>query len=140
MKQLIVLISVLPILLIFLAQYTLDQKNSAMVSQFQEEVYAAKEQARQEGYFSDEIRHSLKERLHSKLGIDYEDIEIEATDSRQYRVNHFDSVTGRGIIHYKISIPIERLMAGGKLMGLEAKENRGRYTIEGTAASERLPD
>lgn len=140
MKQLIVLICILPILLIFLAQYTLDQKNSALISFFQEQVHIAKEQARQEGCFTPEIKMHLKSELRDKLGFESDDIIIEATERRQYRVNSFDDISGRGLIHYKISIPIDRFMAGGNLLGVSPEENKGMYTIEGTAASERLPD
>lgn len=140
MKQLIVLACVLPILLLFLAQYALDQRNSAAISLFQEQVYTAKEQARQEGCFTPEIKGQLRERIGSKLGIDPVSVVIEATEIRQYRVNYYDSKAGRGLIHYKICIPIEKFVAGGTLLGIRPEENRGFYTIEGTTASEKLPD
>ena len=50
MKQLIVLMGVLPIMLVFLFQYALDQKNNERINRFQEYVYQAKEQAKQEGW------------------------------------------------------------------------------------------
>ena len=46
MKQLIVLAAVLPILLLFMSQYCLDQKNSRIMNDFQQEVYTAKEKAK----------------------------------------------------------------------------------------------
>ena len=140
MKQLIVLAGVLPILLLFLAQYTLDQKNSAAVSFVQEQVYTAKEQAKQEGCFTPAIQEELKGKISEKLSLAAEDILIEATESRHYRTNGFQGWGGRGLIHYKVSIPIEKVMAGGTLLGIGPKENRGYYVVEGSAASERLPD
>ena len=62
MKQLIVLAAILPLMLIFMAQYTLDQKNSATISILQEQVYTAKEKAKQEGCFTEEIKNELKEK------------------------------------------------------------------------------
>ena len=140
MKQLIVLACVLPILLLFLGQYSLDQKNSVALSVFQEQVYTAKEKAKQEGCFTPEIKEELRRNLSEKLGVSGEDIVIVATESRQYRVNSFDAGSARGLIHYKISIPVEKLMAGEKLLGISAKDNAGMYTVEGTTASERLPN
>ena len=60
MKQLIVLTAVLPLMLIFMAQFTLDQKNNHAINIIQEEVYTAKEQAKQEGCFTPAIIQDLK--------------------------------------------------------------------------------
>ncbi|PKM85330.1 MAG: hypothetical protein CVU86_02610 [Firmicutes bacterium HGW-Firmicutes-11] len=138
MKQLIVLAAVLPILLVFLAQFTLDQQNGIAVSIVQEHVYTAKEKAKQEGYFSEEIKNELRAELSQALRISPQDVMIEATETVQYRINHFDP-GGRGILHYKISIPLSRLMSGGRMMGLDEAENTRLFTVEGSTASERLP-
>ena len=139
MKQLIVLLGVLPLLLIFMMQYTLDQKNSTAISLLQEQVYTAKEQAKQEGYFTPEIRQELRKNISRSLDIPEEEIIIEATETRKYRLNYFDESGERGIIHYEVSVPIKRLMAGTNLLGIDKEENTGVYTIKGTAASECLP-
>ena len=60
MKQLIVLMGILPILLVFLLQYTLDQRNNDNISRFQDYVYQAKEQAKQKGCFTQEYLSTLK--------------------------------------------------------------------------------
>ena len=46
MKQFIVLIAVLPIMLLFLLQFTLEQKNSLAIGRIQDITYAAKEEAK----------------------------------------------------------------------------------------------
>ncbi|MDO4553038.1 MAG: hypothetical protein Q4C22_05825 [Bacillota bacterium] len=138
MKQLIVLAGVLPLLLVFMMQYTLDQKNSASVSWLQEQVYTAKEQAKQEGYFSEEITEALRENISRGLGISPEEVVIVATDTPRYRVNSFAGSQERGLIEYSVSVPIEKVMAGGRLFGIREEENRAVYTIEGVTASERL--
>lgn len=140
MKQLIVLTAVLPIMMIFLVQFGLDQKNNLVMSVMQQEVYTAKEAAKQEGYFSPDIVSNLKDSLSSKLGIGQEDIMVIATDRPQYRVNYFDPAKDRGLIHYSVSIPIEKLMAGGNILGINPDDNKAVYTVEGMTASERLPD
>jgi hypothetical protein len=139
-KQLIVLAAILPLLLIFMAQYTLDQKNSAIISSLQEQVYTAKEKAKIEGCFTEEINSELKKNISTALGIEEEDIIIDATKTRQYRINYFDPRGERGMIHYRVSIPIQKLMAGGKLLGIREEENHFLYTVEGSTASERLPE
>ena len=139
MKQFIILAAILPLLLLFLAQYCLDQKNSKMLNLFQQEVYSAKEEAKQSGCFTPEIKKKLRTELSKTLGVEEEEILIEATETKQYRINYFDESGGRGIIRYKITFPLKKLMAGGKLLGLKEEENQGMYTVEGSTASECLP-
>lgn len=143
MKQLIVLSAVLPLMLVFLLQFTLDQKNAYNISQFQEMVYTAREEARQEGCFTSEIEGKLKKEAAKSFGLSEEEIEVEATRKVQYRVQSGEGFDAkgrqRGMIHYKVTVPIHRLMAGPRLFGIKDSENKGRYTVEGYAASERLP-
>ncbi len=136
MKQVIVLAGVLPLLLVFMMQAALDQKNSAVISWLQEQVYTAKELAKQEGCFSPEIRAELQNRISEGLGIDPSEVIIEATESPRYRINRFDE--SRGLIEYSVSVPIGERMAGARLFGIGAEENRTSYTISGVTASERL--
>ncbi|MDD2215977.1 MAG: hypothetical protein PHE41_05350 [Eubacteriales bacterium] len=140
MKQLIVLAAVLPLMLIFLAQYTLDQKNNAIISTLQQQVYTAKEKAKQEGCFTEEIKRELRDQISFDLGIESEEILIIATETRQYRINYFDEHGKRGLIHYRVSVPIDRVMAGGRLLGIQKEKNRTLFTVEGSTASERLPE
>lgn len=140
MKQLIVLAAVLPLMMIFLVQFGLDQKNNLVMSILQQEVYTAKEEARQEGYFSEDIVNRLKDGLSSKLGISREDILVVATDTPKYRVNYFDPAKERGLIYYSVSVPVDKLMAGGNILGIKSEDNQTVYTVEGMTASEKLPE
>ena len=133
MKQLIVLMGVLPILLVFLLQYTLDQKNNDNISRFQECVYQAKEQAKQKGCFTDEIKDEMIDKIERILSIDEEDMEIVLEEVPQYRTTAYDQ---RELIYYKVSVPIDKIMAGNLLFGIHDEENRGTYTIESWTASE----
>ncbi len=139
MKQFIVLAAVLPLLLLFMAQYCLDQKNSQMVSTFQQQVYVAKEEAKQKGCFTAEIKDKLRSDLSEALGVEESEILIEATETKQYRLNYFDESGTRGMIHYKVTLPLGKVMAGGKLLGIREEENQGSYSVEGSTASECLP-
>jgi len=140
MKQLIVLAAILPLMMIFMAQFTLEQKNNHAINTIQQQVYIAKEKAKQEGYFSPAIVEELKDGISEGLGISKSDILVAATEAPRYRINYFDPSLERGIIHYSVSVPIEKIMAGGNMLGISEEENRMVYTVEGSAASELLPD
>lgn len=133
MKQLIVLMGVLPILLIFLFQYTLDQKNNDRIGRLQEYVYQAKEQAKQEGCFTPEIKHEMIGKIERYFDINEEDMEIVLEEVPKYRTSVYDQ---RELIHYRISVPIDKIMAGNRLFGISDQENRGMYTMESWTASE----
>ena len=135
MKQLIVLLGVLPIMLIFLMQYALDQKNNDNITRFQECVYQAKEQAKQEGCFTPEIKKDMIGKIKRDFHIEEGDMVLELESVPQYRISVFDQ---RELIYYKVSVPLEKLMAGNRLFGIPDSENRGMYTIESWTASELL--
>lgn len=135
MKQLIVLLAVLPIMLIFLMQYALDQRNNDNISRFQECVYQAKEQAKQEGCFTPEIKKDMIGKIKRDFHIEEGDMVIELEEIPQYRTSVFDQ---RELIYYKVSVPLEKLMAGNRFFGISDSENRGMYTIESWTASELL--
>lgn len=135
MKQLIVLLAVLPIMLIFLMQYALDQRNNDNISRFQECVYQAKEQAKQEGCFTPEIKKDMIGKIKRDFHIEEGDMVIELEEVPQYRTSVFDQ---RELIYYKVSVPLEKLMAGNRFFGISDSENRCMYTIESWTASELL--
>lgn len=139
MKQLIVLAAVLPLLMVFLSQVVLDQKNSIAIGILQEMVYTAREEAKQEGCFTPKIQTTLRENIGQRLSIPEEDVIIEATETRQYRVNYYDGESRRGLIDYQVSVPIAPLMAGPKLFGISTSDNKSLFTVSGSTASERLP-
>ncbi|MBR0130307.1 MAG: hypothetical protein IJM08_03280 [Firmicutes bacterium] len=143
MKQFLVLAAVLPLMLIFFVQFSLDQINSSRIAVFSDLVYSAKEEARQEGCFTDSIKADLRRKISSALGIRESDIVIEATDTVQYRLisaeGYTDSNWKRGLIYYKVSVPIGQVMAGKSMFGIKDEDNEYYYTIENYAASERLP-
>lgn len=124
---------VLPILLVFLLQYSLDQRNNDCIGRFQECVYQAKEQAKQEGCFTPKIRDEMVDKIERKFGVKEEDLVIVLEDVPQYRTSVFDE---RELIYYKVSVPIEKLMAGNRFFGISDEENKAMYTIESWTASE----
>ncbi|MDF2654546.1 MAG: hypothetical protein K0R19_1020 [Bacillota bacterium] len=137
MKQFIVLMGVLPIMLVFLFQYALDQKNNDRINRFQEYVYQAKEQAKQEGCFTPKIKSELTDKIEGTFGIQEEEMILVLEQVPQYRTAEFDE---RELIYYKVAVPIEKIMAGNRFFGISDEDNRGMYTIESWTASELLRD
>ncbi|HHU18023.1 MAG: hypothetical protein ACOX4V_10610 [Anaerovoracaceae bacterium] len=135
MKQLIVLMGVLPILLVFISQYTLDQKNNDNISRLQECVYQAKEQAKQRGCFTVEIKEEMINKLENYFDITEEEMDIVLEEIPRYRTSVFDD---RELIYYKVSVPLKKIMAGNRFFGITDEENMGMYTIESWTASELL--
>lgn len=134
MKQFIVLIAVLPIMLLFLLQFTLEQKNSLVIARIQDITYAAKEEAKQEGYFSVEIKDRLKNNISSATGIAKEEIVVSSEDEVKFRY----SIGNDRLIFYRVEVPIEEVMAGSKLLGISDKENSYVYVIDSYTASEKI--
>ncbi|QIB69932.1 hypothetical protein Ami103574_11635 [Aminipila butyrica] len=134
MKQFIVMMGVLPILLLFMMQMGLDQKNSQVTSIIQASVYAAKEEAKQQGCFTEAIKDKLKEDIIRLTGIPEEHIDIEAEEKVKYR---YASGENR-LIHYKVTVQIQELMAAHQIYGISEEDNSYDYIIESYTASEKV--
>ena len=143
MKQFLVLAAILPLMLVFFVQFSMDQINSSRIGILSDMVYAAKEEAKQEGCFTSQIKSDLIANIASALQIDPADVRIEATDTVRYRIMEADRYGNddweRGLIYYKVSVPIGELMAGRRLFGIREQDNVYYYTIESYTASEKLP-
>jgi len=129
-------------MLVFFVQFSVDQINSMRIAKLSDIVYAAKEQAKQEGCFSDSLQDELKEDIASGLGISADHVSIEADSTpvnRLYSADGFSSSDWeRGLIHYKVSVDIGPAMAGTSLFGIKDKDNVYTYVIDSYTASERL--
>lgn len=134
MKQFIVLMGVLPILIIFMLQMGLDQKNSQITSIIQASVYAAKEEAKQEGCFTKEIKEKLQNDIARLTGITSEKIKIETDSKVKYRYSNGED----RLIHYKITVKIDELMAASNIYGISDEDNSYNYVIESYTASEKV--
>ncbi|MBE6031444.1 MAG: hypothetical protein E7225_07660 [Clostridiales bacterium] len=134
MKQFIVLIAVLPIMMVFLLQFSVDQVNSEKIAYIQSVVYSAKEDAKQEGCFTEEITERIKSEISQGLDIPEEYVEVIADDEVKYR---YSKGEGR-LINYKVSVRLDGIMAGGALLGISEDENSTIYTIDSYTASERI--
>lgn len=135
MKQVIVLAAILPLLLIFIVQFTLQEKNAQVRMGIANDVYAAAEQARQDGCFTAANIDRLRQQLASRSGMEESEILIAADEVPKYRVNSYNE---NERIHYKVEVPIKKAMAGNRYFGISDEENRGAFVVENEVASERL--
>ncbi len=131
MKNLIALCAVLLLLMTFPIQYAMNIKNHYRISLTQKYVNNAKEEARQLGYFSDDIIIKLKDNISLNAQVDLDDIEIEATDLAHRKE--------RGeLVYYKVKIPLYSIIATPNIWGVNDEDNYGAYVIENYAPSEWL--
>lgn len=137
MKQFIVLMAVLPLLLLFMLQMSLDQMNYVQMGRLADAVYIAKEQARAEGCFSEEVTGALRERIAAALSLSPEDVCIEASAEPVPRMTAEGwRSEGRGLIHYRVSVPAGRHMACPGLAGLSEEENAWIFSVDSCTPSE----
>ncbi|MBR0115015.1 MAG: hypothetical protein IJM11_07540, partial [Firmicutes bacterium] len=115
MKQFLVLTAILPLMLVFFLQFAMDQQNSARVQAVSDLVYAAKEEARQEGCFTNDIKQRLASSIAGRLEISPSEVVIDADSSVKYRLEDVSGLTDgqleRGMIHYRVTVPVGRMMA-----------------------------
>ena len=120
MKQFIVLAAVLPILLVFIAQFTLVEVRSLRMDAAGN---AIQEFCLNTSYYdgggASEI-DSLRNKLASIFRTAPGEINIRLT---QIDEKHID---------WEVSFPVGDIMAAGPFMGLSSAENQGRTQINGT--------
>ena len=140
MKQFIVLLATVPLLLIFMVQFSMDQAYSAKVTVINDCVYTAKEQAKQQGCFTSEILDELRTNLSMRLDISVSEIIVDPiTDvapSVKYRLSSDTETWEASLIRYKFYVKVGDVLAGRSLLRSDAKEYY--YVAEGQTTSERL--
>lgn len=136
MSNYIAVIILLPYLAFFPVQYGLQTVNHHMISNFESIVDTAKEEAKQDGYFTPENIERMKAEIARKYtDISADEITIEVTTVPKYRLNHFDE---RELIEYKISVPINKIFVGGSFFGISDEKNKKVYSLKGAVPSERI--
>jgi len=134
MKNLIVLSAVTIFLMIFPLQYAIEQRNHHNISQFQKIVVVAKEKAKITGCFTPDIINELKSDILNEFkNISEGDILIDVTTTPKYRKNTFDD---RELIHYRIGVPIKKIIAGAPFFGISDSDNETMYIIDSYTTSE----
>ena len=120
MKQFIVLAAIMPILLIFTAQFTLSGVRGLRLNAAEDAIRAfCIEATYYNGGGSSEME-ALRHKLAQIFRTDTSEVIIELTQ--------IDSAH----IEWTISFPTGEIMAGARFMGLSVAENQGRLLISGS--------
>lgn len=135
MNELIAFFVCIPIVAAFIPIYSVQMINDRNMDRVDNIVNAAKEEARQEGYFNRDLKQQVIEDIKA-LGFEESDITIETTDTPKYRTDSFDE---RELIFYDVGVEIDKKIAANRMFGISDEENRGTYHVSGTVTSEKLP-
>lgn len=139
MKQFIVLIAVFLILMVVFLQVPLETVNYGKKNAVEFYVTNAKEKAKQEGCYTEEILTEMKENISKKVHIDPAEIIIGNKTTREssvkYRTNIYDK---REEIYIKVSVPFKKIIAANSFLGVSDKNNKGYFIIEEVTTSERI--
>jgi len=119
MKQFIVLAAILPIMLLFVAQATLEGTRSLRMNAAEDAVRAFCIEASYYDGGGPSEAEALRARLASIFRANPAEVYIEL------------SKTDKSHIAWRVSFPVGEVMAGARLMGLSAAENRGRAEMSG---------
>jgi len=134
MKQFIVLMAVLPILLLFMLQFTYDQRTNQIIGQVQAIVYAAKEEAKQVGCFTEEMKGNIKADIGRATGVSPDEVQVISDGVVKYRY----AAGENRLIYYTVRVPIEEVMAGSAMFRIDPSENKYIYVIDSYTASEKV--
>lgn len=136
MHELIAFFICIPMLAVFIPAYSVQMVNDRNMDRVDTIVNAAKEEARQEGYFTSDITHRMVEDIQT-LGFEESEISVNVTSTPKYRTETFDD---RELINYDIGVNIDKKIAANRMFGISDTENRGVYHVKGAVTSERLSE
>jgi len=120
MKQFIVLAAILPILLLFVSQSTLEAVRGLRVSACEDAVRAFCIEASYYGGGGPAEAEALRAKLAGILKADVSEIYVDIQKADDARID------------WRVSFPVGKVMAGARLMGISDAENRGRANMSGT--------
>jgi len=120
MKQFIVLAAILPILLLFIAQSTLEAGRSLRMSAAEDAVRAFCVEASYYNGGGQSETENLRVKLAGIFRADVSEIHVDLIRTDE---THID---------WRISFPTGDIMAGAAFMGLSGAENKGRAQMSGT--------
>ena len=130
MKQFIVIAVSLPLMLLLLMEFVYNERQMSMLFCATDYVYSAREEAKQEGMFTEDIKDNLKKNLSRLYGSEESKIVIQSSAERKYR---YAENSDDRYIEYKVIFPIGRLYIGS---GVTKNSPEYSYVISGCAPSE----
>ena len=120
MKQFIVLAAVLPILLVFISQFSLEALRSLRMNAAEDAIRAFCIEASYYDGGGPAEAEALRGRLARIFRADPGEVFVFLTPSGEARID------------WRVSFPTGDIMAGARFMGLSDAENRGRAQLSGT--------
>lgn len=135
MKEFIVIIALFPILMWFPTQDAVQQINHSKIIAYNAIVDKHAQAARIDGCFTASNISSLKKELSNALYLNESDIQFTGTTSPIYRTDAFNNAN---MIHFKVSVPIDKFLAMNGFWGVSDNNNVINYSIENEVASELL--
>lgn len=136
MNELVAFFICMPMLAVFIPTYSVQMVNDRNMDRIDTIVNVAKEEARQEGYFTSDITSRMIEDIQT-LGFEESEISVNVTSTPKYRTETFDD---RELINYDIGVGIDKKIAANRMFGIPDTENRGTYHVKGAVTSERLSE
>lgn len=136
MKEFLILCVIIPLLLFFPIQFTVNQINHHRMTTVQNIVYKSAKVAQQDGYFTNENINQMKADLASAFpSVNQSQIIVNCTLTPKYRKDAFDE---REMIDYDVQIPIDQILAMPQFFGVSDADNKFMYPVKGQVPSERL--
>ena len=136
MKDLLVTWGLLFILMFFPLQFTNDNLNSLRITAFKNIVHSADQKARTDGCFTEDNITDMKQKLCMVFDVSESEITLDLTTTVKYRIDAFDK---REMIHYKVGVPIKKVIAMNKFFNISDENNKTTFYDQGDVASEVLP-
>lgn len=126
MKNLITSIACMMLLLALILQFAQNQNLHCRLLAVNQAVSTFKEEAKQEGYISDENENWLREQLSGILSCKAEQISVSGTRK---------SVRQGELIEYQVKFPLTDLLISPEFWGIHETENVVTYDIHQFAVS-----
>lgn len=135
MKQFIVLCAVFILFTAMFLQIPMQMVNYERKHAIMYYVNNAKETAKQNGCYTEEILKELKKNISNKMNINEDEIIISKNTTKQIKYRE-DKKTTSGQIYIKISVPFNKIVAVQNFFNIANKKRY--YIIENVTTSERL--
>lgn len=137
MKQIIVMVAILPLLLIFVMQIGQSQIISSELNAIEYYCEQAENEATVNGYFPEDTIDTLKTQIAQKIKTEPANITVTYTgiSDIKYRMIDYDSTN---LISYSVQFILPNIMAGNRAFGIRDEDNVSNIVINRSFPSEKL--
>jgi len=117
-------------------QGLVDNLNAKRERAFDNIVQQHVQQARIQGYFTQDNTDDMKQQLAKVFYIDSNEITVNCTTTPKYRSKIFEP---NELIHFEVSVPLKKIFVMQLFWGYSDSENTRNIVYKGDVSSERLP-